>query len=204
MPCHSRAWQSPDVSTKSISELVSLRGRTAVVTGGARGIGRAIAARLAEAGAALLIADHRGDLAVQAAAELSAQHGVEAGGVEIDVRDADAVAGLAAATTFDIWVNNAGIYPSTAFLDIDHEEWDRVLDTNLRGMFMCCQAAGRRFVERGEGGVIVNIASTAAVKTGAGVGAHTSRPSMAWSVSLGRPRSSSARTVYACWRWRRA
>jgi len=132
-------------------------------------IGRAIAARFAEAGAALVIADHRGDLAEQVAAELAAQHGVDASGAEVDVRDADAVAGLAASTEFDIWVNNAGIYPSTAFLDIDHDEWDRVLDTNLRGMFLCCQAAGRQLVERGQGGVIVNIASTAAVKTGAGV-----------------------------------
>jgi NAD(P)-dependent dehydrogenase (short-subunit alcohol dehydrogenase family) len=159
-----------DVSSKSIAELVSLAGRSAVVTGGARGIGKAVAARLAEAGADLVIGDHRGELSDSTAAELAERYGIRAVGVEVDVRDAAAVSALAdAAPEFDIWVNNAGIYPSTAFLSISHDEWDRVLDTNLRGMFLCCQEAGLRLVDRKQGGVIVNIASTAAVKTGAGV-----------------------------------
>jgi NAD(P)-dependent dehydrogenase (short-subunit alcohol dehydrogenase family) len=162
-----------DVSGQSIGDLVSLAGRRAVVTGGARGIGKAIALRLAEAGADLVLGDLNEELVRATAAEVAERFEVDARGVGADVRDVDAVAALVTAGVeaggFGIWVNNAGIYPSTAFLDIPHDEWDRVLDTNLRGMFLCCQAAGRYLVGRGEGGVIVNVASTAAVKTGAGV-----------------------------------
>jgi NAD(P)-dependent dehydrogenase (short-subunit alcohol dehydrogenase family) len=162
-----------DVSDRSISELVSLRGRRAVITGGARGIGKAIAMRCAEAGADLVLADLNGELAIRAADEIATRFGTEVRAAGVDVRDPDDVDALvvmaAEPNGVDIWVNNAGIYPSTAFLHIPHDEWDRVLDTNLRGMFLCCQAAGRRLVEQGRGGVIVNVASTAAVKTGAGV-----------------------------------
>ena len=161
----------PDVSNETIAELVSLRGRTGVVTGGGRGIGKAIALRFAEAGADVVLGDLDGALAEQAAADVAARFpGTDVRAVAVDVRDAGQVDTLvAAAEGFDVWVNNAGIYPSTAFLDIPHEEWDRVLDTNVRGMFLCTQAAGRALVDRRKGGVIVNVASTAAVKTGAGV-----------------------------------
>ena len=166
-----------DVSSRSIVDLVSLRGRTAVVTGGGRGIGRAIAERFAEAGAGVVLGDVDGDLAAATAVAIAERYGVIALAQRTDVRDADDVAALVETaitagdpnTGIDIWVNNAGIYPSTAFLEIPHDEWDRVLDTNLRGMFLCCQAVGRHMVERDRGGVIVNVASTAAVKTGAGV-----------------------------------
>jgi NAD(P)-dependent dehydrogenase (short-subunit alcohol dehydrogenase family) len=163
-----------DVSGQSISELVSLRGRTAVVTGAARGIGRATASRLAEAGATVVIADIDGALATEVAAAIAAEHSTATHAQAVDVRDVEEVDALVESASqlgdgIDIFVNNAGIYPSTAFLDIPHDEWDRVLDTNVRGMFLCCQAVGRRMVDRGTGGVIVNVASTAAVKTGAGV-----------------------------------
>ena len=162
-----------DVSGQSITELLSLQGRVAVVTGAARGIGRASAARLAEAGAAVVVADVDGNLADQVATEIAEQHGAVTRAQRADVRDAGEVEALVETASelgdgIDIFVNNAGIYPSTAFLDISHEEWDRVLDTNVRGMFLCSQAVGRRMVARGTG-VIVNVASTAAVKTGAGV-----------------------------------
>ena len=133
-----------DVSGQSISELVSLQGRTAVVTGAARGIGKAIARRFAEAGANLVLGDMNLELVTRTATEIAEQYPVAVGPQRVDVRDPDEVAALvdvamAAGDGIDIWVNNAGIYPSTAFLDISHDEWDRVLDTNVRG----CSCAAR-------------------------------------------------------------
>jgi NAD(P)-dependent dehydrogenase (short-subunit alcohol dehydrogenase family) len=162
-----------DVSQRSLAELVSLRGRVAVVTGGARGIGRAIAARFAEAGAAVALGDVDGELAATTAAELSSRHRTAVMAVPTDVRDARAVRALAEATErqlgpIDVWVNNAGIFPSHAFLDIPPDEWDRVLDLNVRAIFVCAQEVGRRMATRSRG-VIVNIASTGAFKTGPGV-----------------------------------
>jgi NAD(P)-dependent dehydrogenase (short-subunit alcohol dehydrogenase family) len=162
-----------DVSGRSLAELVSLRGRVAVVTGGGRGIGRASAARLAEAGASVVLGDVDGALAEAAAADLSSRHRTAVVAVRTDVRDPDAVRALADAAErqmgpIDIWVNNAGIYPSNPFLEIPAEEWDRVLELNVRAVFLCGQEIGRRMAERGRG-VIVNIASTGAFKTGPGV-----------------------------------
>jgi NAD(P)-dependent dehydrogenase (short-subunit alcohol dehydrogenase family) len=162
-----------DVSHQPLAELVSLQGRAAVVTGGARGIGRAIAARFAEAGAAVALGDLDGALAAKAAADLQARHDRPVIAVPTDVRDATAVRELADAAERElgpigIWVNNAGIFPSSGFLDIAHDEWDRVMDLNVRGVFLCSQEIGRRMAQRGRG-VIVNIASTGAFKTGPGV-----------------------------------
>lgn len=156
-----------DVSSASIIDLISLSGRRAVVTGGARGIGRATAARLAEAGARVVI----GDLDARAAEAAGADLGTEAYGVEVEMADSGSVAALATKAVellggLDIWVNNAGIYPSSPVLDLDHGEWDRVLAVNVRGCFVGSQDAARRMPD---GGVIVNVASTGCVKAAPGV-----------------------------------
>lgn len=156
-----------DVADKTIPELVSLAGRTAVVTGGARGIGEAICDRFAEAGANVLVADLDGELAARVATTLEAEHGARALGVELDVVDEaanEAVADRARAELggLEIWVNNAGIYPSTPLLEMTTETWDHVLDVNLRGAFLGARAAATRMAEDGTAGVIVNVASTAA------------------------------------------
>lgn len=163
-----------DVSHRSIQSLVSLSGRHALVTGGARGIGRAIAARFAEAGADVVLADVRLEEAETAAAELAARFGRRVVAIEADVTHPDTVAALAdqAETRLgpiDIWVNNAGIYPSRPLLEIPVDEWDRVMDLNVRGVFLCTREIGRRWVAAERGGVIVNIGSTGAFKTGPGV-----------------------------------
>jgi len=164
----------PDVSHRSISDLLSLSNRRAVITGGARGIGRAIAARFAEAGADVVLADVRQDEAESAAAELSARFGRRIIAIDADVTHPDTVAALASQAEarlggIDIWVNNAGIYPSRPFLEIPLDEWDGVMDLNVRGVFLCTREIGRRWVAAGRGGVIVNINSMGAFKTGPGV-----------------------------------
>ncbi|MFI7054330.1 SDR family NAD(P)-dependent oxidoreductase [Streptosporangium canum] len=155
-----------DVSSKPLAELVSLQGRRAVVTGGGRGLGKAIALRLAEAGADLLIGDIDEDLAMTAAKQVAESHGVRAIGAAMDVTDAVAVAAVADRAVaelggLDVWVNNAGIFPSVPLLEMSEETWDKVFDVNARGVFVGAREAARRMSAAGTGGVIVNIVSTA-------------------------------------------
>jgi NAD(P)-dependent dehydrogenase (short-subunit alcohol dehydrogenase family) len=160
-----------DVSDKSLSELLSLAGRRAVVTGGARGIGRRCAERLAEAGAAVVLGDIDGQAVMAAATDVGARYGVKAHGIRVEVAASASVAALADRALelmggIDIWVNNAGIYPSAPVLELDHAEWDRVIAVNVRGCFVGSQEAARRMPG---GGVIINIASTGCVKAAPGV-----------------------------------
>lgn len=155
-----------DVSSKSLAELISLRGRRAVVTGGGRGLGRAIASRLAEAGADVLIGDIDGALAVTAAKELAEQHGVRVIGTAMDVTDSASVAAAADLAVadlggLDIWVNNAGVFPNVSVLEMSDETWDQVFAVNARGVFVSAREAARRMSDAATGGVIVNIISTA-------------------------------------------
>ncbi len=156
----------PDVSGKSIAELFSLRGRVAVVTGAAQGLGKAAARRLAEAGASVVIGDvdlERADVTVQ---ELRAACNTEVLATRMDVADTQSViAGAEVAQKefggLDIWVNNAGVYPNIPILDMTDDEWDRVMAVNLRGVFVGSREAARRMVAAGSGGVIVNVSSLA-------------------------------------------
>lgn len=155
-----------DVSGASIAELISLAGRRAVVTGGAQGLGKAIASRLAEAGADLLIVDLNEEPARAAAAELAERYGVTAIGTRADVSHTASVvaaADLAVAELggIDIWVNNAGLFPNAPVLEMPDEMWDQVFAVNARGVFLGSREAARRMAADGSGGVIVNIISTA-------------------------------------------
>jgi 2-deoxy-D-gluconate 3-dehydrogenase len=137
-------------------------GRTAIVTGATMGIGRAIAHRLHEAGANVVIGDVQD--AEDAAAELNAARAGSAAGLRADVSvelDARRLTTFAVERfgTVDILVNNAGIYPNHAFADMDAALFRRVLDVNLTGLFLCTQAAVERMIEQGRGGRIVNITS---------------------------------------------
>jgi len=156
-----------------LTELLDLSGRVAVVTGGARGIGLACCVRLAEAGATVVVADLDGAAADEAAADL----GLPARATQVDVRDAEAVRALAAQALaehgrIDVWVNAAGVYPTAPLLELSDDDWTLVLDTNLRGTFVGAREAARAMVERGEGGVIVNLSSTAAFRADAPGAAH--------------------------------
>jgi NAD(P)-dependent dehydrogenase (short-subunit alcohol dehydrogenase family) len=154
-----------DVSDAPLTELLRLPGRVAVVTGGARGIGLACCARLAEAGADVLVADIDGGAAAAAAAWI----GPRADAARVDVRQGESVRDLADRAIaqlgrLDIWVNSAGVYPVTPLLELSEEDWDGVLDVNLRGTLIGAREAARTMIAAGQGGVVVNIASTAAYR----------------------------------------
>lgn len=142
-----------------LATLVSLAGKTALVTGGAMGIGEGISYRLAEAGATVLIGDLDAAAAAKAAAELTAK-GWQAQAVQLDVADeASVAAAVAANPTIDILVNNAGIYPNTPLTQMTPDDFDRVLGVNLRGVFLCTKAVSAQMVARGAGGRIINVTS---------------------------------------------
>jgi NAD(P)-dependent dehydrogenase (short-subunit alcohol dehydrogenase family) len=140
---------------------VQLEGKTAIVTGGARGIGRAIAEALAADGARIVVADLQG--ADAAAKELGSDKAI---GVTCDVSDEAAVAEMAKAAQqafggCNILVNNAGIYSSLVpgpFEKIAVADWQRVMDANILGTFLCCRAVVPLMRQHG-GGRIININS---------------------------------------------
>jgi NAD(P)-dependent dehydrogenase (short-subunit alcohol dehydrogenase family) len=167
-----------DVSDKSIEELISLNGRNAVVTGGARGLGKAIARRLAEAGASVMIGDIDEAGASSAAAEIAGDVTSSVMSARIDVAHADCIAEVANLTAeafggIDLWVNNAGVFPRINLRDMTEESWDEVMNVNLRGVLMGCREAANHMIASGKGGTIVNIASTAGFRgTGEGLSSY--------------------------------
>jgi 2-deoxy-D-gluconate 3-dehydrogenase len=142
----------------------SLLGSTALVTGGGTGLGRAIAIALASHGADVALTELPGktELAEGTADEIRAL-GRRAAAVALDVTDLRSVGALVPAVLhqlgrLDVLVNNAGLNIQRHALEVSEEDWDRVLDVNLKGLFFCSQAVGRHMVGNG-GGRIVNIAS---------------------------------------------
>jgi 3-oxoacyl-[acyl-carrier protein] reductase len=146
---------------------VSLEGRTAVVTGAAQGLGEAIARALHARGASVVVADVNRDGAERVAASL-AEH---ARGAHVDVRDRASIERLLDdADPVDVLVNNAARTVFRSLWEIEADEWDDVLATNLRGVFFGCQLAGSRMREQGWGRIL-NMASIAGQSAGAS-GAH--------------------------------
>lgn len=146
-----------------------LDGKVAVVTGGARGIGRAICERLAADGVHVVVnyPNDEDDGAATVAAI-----GARAIALRADVSRKDEVDAMFATVLeqhgrVDILVNNAGICPFSEFLEIGEELWDRVHAVNLKGAFLCSQAAARAMLDRGEGGRIVSVSSISALVGGA-------------------------------------
>ncbi|MFL5777415.1 MAG: SDR family NAD(P)-dependent oxidoreductase [Chloroflexota bacterium] len=139
-----------------------LTGRVAFVTGAGRGIGRETALTLARAGAAVACVGSRRDAVEEAAAEVRSigRHALDLVADVSDRGQVDAAveAALGRFGAIDILVNSAGIARHTEAATMTEDDWRRVLDVNLDGTWWCCQAVGRRMVERGSG-AIVNIAS---------------------------------------------
>ena len=146
-----------------MNDLFSLDGRVAVVTGGGRGIGRAIAVGLAEAGADVAVVGRTQDVLESAAEEIRAG-GRKALAIPADLKE---VAGIPAMLDgvrselggLDVLVNSAGVQLTGPSLDVTEEAWDDTIDSNLKSLFFCCQAAGHHFVEQGRG-KIINLGST--------------------------------------------
>ena len=139
--------------------LFRLDGRTALVTGAGRGIGLAVAAALAQAGAHVVLAARTASEIDAAAAEIRSEGG-SAEAVMLDVTEAIAVkAIIAAQPPFDILVNNAGTNRPASFLDVTEQDYDGITTLNQRAAFFVAQAVARRMVEAGKGGSIIHISS---------------------------------------------
>ena len=150
-----------------LTKLINLNGKTAIVTGGARGIGFAITRRLAEAGAVVVIADTDTLEAESTVTQLKSQditiHYVNCNvTTESEVRRMiDRVLEITGGV--DILVNNAGIYPRKSLEEMTGEDFQNVISVNLTGTFLCSRYAAESMINRGKGGCIINIASIEAL-----------------------------------------
>ncbi|MGA2127949.1 MAG: glucose 1-dehydrogenase [Xanthobacteraceae bacterium] len=159
-----------------MSYAMTLTGRTALVTGASGGLGRYFATVLARAGATVAVTARRPDQLQHVRDEIRGTGG-DAVAVAMDVTDSSSVASAVAQVTaqlgaLDILVNNAGITVTKSFLDVEEADWDRVVDTNLNGVFLVAQAAARVMKEQGGGGAIVNIASILGLRVAGQVAAY--------------------------------
>ncbi len=145
---------------------MTFEGKCVLVTGAQQGIGRAIAVAFAEAGAAVAINYLDDEPAAQGVADVVRQHGRCAVVLQADVgvvaqagslveRAADALGGL------DVLINNAGVFPRVAMLDMRESDWDHVHGINLKGSFFCAQAAAKHMIAAKRRGAIINLASQA-------------------------------------------
>ena len=147
-----------------------LENKIAIVTGGAQGIGRAIAQLFCEEGASVLIGDINVDEAKETANDITDKTGKKCIALKVDIsrkEDIDRMVSLTIKefSRIDILVNNAGIIVRASLLEHSEEDWDAVLDTNLKGYYLCSQAVGKGMVERRKGSII-NVASTAGFRVG--------------------------------------
>ena len=154
---------------------MKLRGRIALVTGAGRGIGKATAIFLAKEGANIAVNDMDLQLAKETAEEIRAI-GCEALAIKADVSNKTEVVRMVDTVIknfgkIDILVNNAGIFSSVPLIDITEDEWDKVMDVNLKGVFLCSQVV-MKFMIKQRSGKIVNIASSAGKVGGIYAGAH--------------------------------
>jgi NAD(P)-dependent dehydrogenase (short-subunit alcohol dehydrogenase family) len=152
-----------------MSKRFDLTGKVALVTGASSGLGVHFARTLAAAGASVAIAARRADRLASLQAELQAA-GAKAVAVELDVQSGDSITAAFAAAEqalgpIDIVVNNAGISIVKPALEMPVEDWDAVVNTNLRGAWLVAQTAGKRWLMAKRPGVIVNIASILGLRT---------------------------------------
>ncbi len=148
-----------------------MKGKSVVVTGGARGIGFGIATCFARKGAFIVVADMDAAAAEKAAIELTGLGAPEALGLRCDVAvrgeiEAMVERGAQAFGGIDVLVNNAGICPFVDVMELTPETWQRTIDVNLSGPFHCTQITARRMIEQGRGGRIIFITSLAENVTG--------------------------------------
>ena len=150
-----------------VSTLLNLSGKTAIVTGGALGIGYGISYRLAEAGANVVIANRTVEEGIKAAQDFIAK-GWKAKAIATDVSIEDQVKKMVAETvaafgSVDILVNNAGIYPSIPVSQMTATDFEKVISINLKGVFLTTKYVSEQMIKQGKGGRIINITSVDAL-----------------------------------------
>ena len=152
-----------------IVKLFDLSGKVAVVTGAAQGIGLAIARRLAQAGASVVLAGHNEKGLAESAADINAEGG-KAVWTYADTGNYEELDGIVDTATgsfdrIDILVNTVGgMHPFTPFVDVTEETWEKTVNRNFKGTYFLSQKCARQMLAQGDGGRIINIASTAAIK----------------------------------------
>lgn len=162
-----RRYDSRGIEERGTMDL-DLRNKVALVTGGARGLGRAVCLGLAAEGARVMINYRRDAQGADALARLiQEQHGADAACVAGDVASSTDVARMfdqceRVLGPLDVLVNNAGVWPTAYVKDMTEEAWDRTLAVNLKGAFLTCREAVRRWLAAQRGGRIVNVSSPAA------------------------------------------
>jgi len=180
-------------STVNVKQLFDLTGRVAIVTGGSIGLGRQMADGLAEMGADLVLCARKQERCHQAAEELQ-QLGVKAIAIGCDVKNPDSIQEMVEATLsqfgrIDVLINNAGISWGAPVEEMRLEDWNKVIETNLTGTFLCAQAVGKVMIRQGRGensagknsaGKIINIASVAGLG-----GAPAELPAIGYHASKG-------------------
>lgn len=154
---------SYNFNVKTLKELLDFTGKTAIVTGGSRGIGYGIVYRLAEAGANVVIASLSDDEMSKAVAELSSK-GWKVKSVKADVSKEEDVKNMLKFTvdaygSVDILVNNAGIFPSVTLAQMSKEDFEKVISVNLEGVFLCTKYVSEQMIKQGGGGRIINVTS---------------------------------------------
>lgn len=157
--------------------LFDLSGRTALVTGSSGGLGLAMARGLAQAGARVILHGRNQDK-LKAARDMLLEEGHDVLSIAFDVTDEPAIEAALddlqdKQVTVDILVNNAGIQVRRPLVELEREQWDKVLETNLSSAFLLGRNVARRMIERGQGGKIVNIGSLMSSVARPTVGAYT-------------------------------
>lgn len=153
-----------------------MKDKVAIVTGSSSGIGKAIALRLGQEGATVIVAARRFQLCEQTVSQIRMQGG-EALAIQTDVADERQVERLMADTVerygrIDVLINNAGIGGGTHLAETSTQSFDDVMSVNLRGTFFCCRACFRQMKQQG-GGVIINMSSVAGLQAWAGTGTYS-------------------------------
>jgi NAD(P)-dependent dehydrogenase (short-subunit alcohol dehydrogenase family) len=147
-----------------LQDVFSLVGKVAVTIGSGGVLGGAMAEALAKAGARVAVLDLDEDAAHQRAQEIRRDNGTDAMGLEVDATRREDLEGaldqvLAEWGRVDVLLNAPGINSATPFLEITEQEWQRIMDVNLRSIFIACQVFGRRLIDQGDGGSVINISS---------------------------------------------
>jgi NAD(P)-dependent dehydrogenase (short-subunit alcohol dehydrogenase family) len=152
------------MSQISPGQLLDFSGKVVLVTGGGRGIGAGITLRFAQAGASVAVNYLSSEATALAVADQVSRMGRRAIAIQGDVRSRADVERIVDQTAsrlgrLDVLINNAGVDPLAPILEMTDDQWAEVVETDLRGVFLCTQVAASAMIRRGEGGAIVNIAS---------------------------------------------